>query len=346
MKPYPIHTVVSHGEPVHGDEMAGILFLQVLEPARAEVLFPGVSTAKIELWSRNDLKGMSAQEWLERGYLLLGIGGGEFDEHVDFNLPNWRENQKTCCDLVAAKLGVADSPVYYRFIREVHENDTQGGKPLHFFSDIVRAQNSGVSFVRTYMDFRVKIMRLLAEDELVHSQGKNEWNRAGRMEQFQGPAGEVQMAVIESDSNFAIPYLNSRFSGHNPQITVLWKSTGNVIVFCAKHKRKNGDSGKGVASRLNLVEVVANVRRQIMKKRCLSIGEKEIRLYGQLTGTEMFSFDPRFGAGAIFNGTRTEPGMEPIGNYMTLDEFLVAVRKGIQAIKLPERKKKTAFKKA
>ncbi len=73
-----INTIVTHGWP-HLDEVLAYFLLR----RYGENIFPGVSTARVAFWfyGGNTPNGTSADAWLRKGWLLLGVGYGPLDEH-------------------------------------------------------------------------------------------------------------------------------------------------------------------------------------------------------------------------------------------------------------------------
>ena len=101
-----IHTIITHPNP-HLDEIVAIWLLTEY----GEDLYPGISQAAIAFW--NDVyerwnKQASEEQWLGQGFLLIGIGNGQFDEHAGNG--NDQKNGDCAATLVAKHLGVDQDP--------------------------------------------------------------------------------------------------------------------------------------------------------------------------------------------------------------------------------------------
>ncbi len=328
---YPVHTLVPHQRP-HADEMAIFLMAQKLYSAQAEKLYPGISRAQIKEFNRDQLGSKSSQQWLEEGYLLVGIGNGRYDEHASMKARGkTREKPKDCAATLFAKdIGVYEQHECYRFIQHIFKNDTDGAQSLMDICSLLNLwYDFGKPFQFVYAEFCKYALLLIRNDELIHTEGKREWEAHGRIETIAGPSGtKLTMAVVQSDSNYVLPYVDSKFSGVFPDIKVLWKSTGHCLIFCTTHKRKNGATGKRIPTGLRLNKVVANIRRHVLQKRGSGYDPQSLSDYGQADNTEMIMYHPDFEA--MFNGTKTESSVVPIGDFVSLDELLEAVRKGMR----------------
>ncbi|MBI4122118.1 MAG: hypothetical protein HY461_02195 [Parcubacteria group bacterium] len=90
-----------------------------------EPVFPGVSQAKLEFiqdGGRSFTK--NGDEQLADGYLCIGVGGGELDEHEWNDRP--RQKGECATTLVTKKLGLQDKPELRELVRFVRANDTKG----------------------------------------------------------------------------------------------------------------------------------------------------------------------------------------------------------------------------
>ncbi|MBI3632091.1 MAG: hypothetical protein HY225_01450, partial [Candidatus Vogelbacteria bacterium] len=117
MDPIKIHTIVTHRQP-HWDEAVAKLLLVLF----GEAFFPGVSTAKTIFWNAGSSTpdGRPALEWEAEGYILVGVGGGRFDEHPS----KTQERKKDCAaTLVAKYLGVDNDPALKSLLDYTCETD-------------------------------------------------------------------------------------------------------------------------------------------------------------------------------------------------------------------------------
>lgn len=120
MSQITVNTVVTHTRP-HQDEICAILLLMT----QGEKKFPGISKAKIEIAGAGgeNYQGISADEFLQQGVLMLGVGGGMFDEHPGVEA----EGKKGECTstLVAKYLGIEGDPALKKILDFVHLSDSK-----------------------------------------------------------------------------------------------------------------------------------------------------------------------------------------------------------------------------
>lgn len=99
--------VITHPGP-HFEEDVGLFELREY----GDIKYPGISerikNRNILFLRENDFE-MSAEEYEEAGWLLLGVGGGKFDEHATAN-NSGRKKGKCAAILVAEDLGIEKLP--------------------------------------------------------------------------------------------------------------------------------------------------------------------------------------------------------------------------------------------
>lgn len=115
------HQRVTHLRP-HFDE-AVALWLVVREGER---MFPGASTAPIAFWPAGPRTpdGRPAEEYHREGWLLIGVGGGQYDEHP--NGMRARRHGECAATLIAKDLGVREHPRYRAVLDYALGNDASG----------------------------------------------------------------------------------------------------------------------------------------------------------------------------------------------------------------------------
>lgn len=114
-KGFPVHTIITHEHP-HIDELYAIWLLVNF----GEEKYPGVRNAGVEFCN-------SQNPTYEEGELLVGIGGGRFDEHPDGNKA--RKKNHCAATLVARDLGLLQrEPQIKQMLDYVCENDLNGAK--------------------------------------------------------------------------------------------------------------------------------------------------------------------------------------------------------------------------
>lgn len=126
-----VKAIITHLDP-HPDELAAIIF------ARSKVglqHFPGADKAPIEAWSKADPRlGRTCEEFAQEGILLIGIGGGPFDEHgTAQDLP-----KKGCAStLMAEFLGLDRVVVLQKFLKHIECNDNGQWGPFDLSTAIM-----------------------------------------------------------------------------------------------------------------------------------------------------------------------------------------------------------------
>ena len=122
---FKVKGIVTHYRP-QIDETCAIWLLRKL----GEKEFHGIREAKVQFADAGDRtpNGRPWQEWHDQGYILIGIGGGRFDEHA--NQKSARKKEHCATSLVAKALGIDDDPVFKPIIEAVVENDLRGSGSL------------------------------------------------------------------------------------------------------------------------------------------------------------------------------------------------------------------------
>jgi hypothetical protein len=112
-----IHTIASFAKP-QPDTIAAIFLLKKF----GEEHFPGVSEAALAFWA-NLPENTSAESLEQQGYILIDLGGSQFDHHTE------REGGKvTGCasELVAERLGVTQNPALKKLLAYAKRDDLEG----------------------------------------------------------------------------------------------------------------------------------------------------------------------------------------------------------------------------
>ncbi len=102
---YPIHTMITHSDPDIDDVEAIRLLLQ-----HGEEKWPGISSAKIEMSSERNAGGKTPDLLEKEGILLVGIGGGRYDEHPFEGASGLKRH--SAASLVGQDLGLDECKVH------------------------------------------------------------------------------------------------------------------------------------------------------------------------------------------------------------------------------------------
>ena len=110
----------------HTDENISDLFLEDYGQEK----FPNLKN-DIQFWKRVDYD----EDYEKIGYCLLGIGGGDFDEHRY----DGKKGRGGCCaSLVAKSLGISKRPELVEALQFVTDNDTKGKTSSFDVADMLR----------------------------------------------------------------------------------------------------------------------------------------------------------------------------------------------------------------
>lgn len=117
--------IITHVWP-HLDEIVAIRLLK----KHGNEAYPGIRDARVDYISTGlDPEGKTWQQHQEEGTLLIGIGGGPFDEHPTFDAD--RKLGESACKLVAKHLKIDTHVIYKRLIELVTEADQSGVHEFH-----------------------------------------------------------------------------------------------------------------------------------------------------------------------------------------------------------------------
>lgn len=245
--PTKIHTIVTHHEP-HPDELLAIILLRLF----GRLLFPGIETAKIIFWDSGSETPdkQSAADWLARGFLLVGVGGGLFDEHPTLDAE--RKKGDCAATLVAKYLGIFGERWLARLLDAIADEDEHAGSGILDITSISKRSYA------LHSDQPEKVMaRVMADlEDIVHSErhvwvsSKKRFDASAKVELITGADGHpIRIGVITSGDRFM-----SRYALHT--------EGGNCQILIQKHPRRGGvqifsKQGEG----LNFIEVVRLIRQ-------------------------------------------------------------------------------------
>lgn len=130
MSSQKVNTIAVHRNP-HLDEWAAIKALR----EHGDVQFPGVSKARIMIWGKTELSHLPPRVTVYNETLLVGMGGGAFDDHVC--LP-----RKECATTLVVKyLGLDKDLAVKAFANSVFQADSQINGPAHALAEEIKRLN-------------------------------------------------------------------------------------------------------------------------------------------------------------------------------------------------------------
>ena len=133
-----VKIIVVHPDP-HPDELVAILF------ARSKpglVYFPGADKAPIETWSKADERLKHPPEDLARdGHLLIGIGGGLFDEHATEHGP--MKHDGCASTLMAGLLSFDKVEQLKKLLNHIERHDNGHWGPFDLATAVMQMYDEG-----------------------------------------------------------------------------------------------------------------------------------------------------------------------------------------------------------
>lgn len=306
-----IDRIITHRQP-HLDELVAIFLLRQY----GESLFPGVRRADIEFWrpDTSSLGSRTAEDYEAEGTLLIGIGGGRFDEHAVSGKE--RVAGKCAANLVAEAIRCSRRAEVQNLIRYTSSNDLNGKVAGFELAEGVRAMN------RLYPDDPLRVWRWTNEWLRAHHAQQVQFHREARRA-FEERAQIVELTLgdqvlklvsIQTDADQVKAYAFSRFGGF-AAVVVQRNSRGNIQVFV--NKRYDLDLTPAVAA-IRLSELGARGQNPVIGAEYTEEGmladvpEWYYFLEGQM----------------LLNGSHTAPDVVPTG--LSLESVTQMVRYAIR----------------
>lgn len=290
----PINRIVTHTAP-HLDEIFAIWLLRRFGKSE----FPGVSTAPVEYWKT----GMEKRTWQEHhdsGTLLLGVGGGRFDEHP--RAGKERKEGQASASLVATALGVINEPALRSLLRYVVDNDLRGGSnPFDLATLVVllhRRYPHDPDFVINWT-LEAITARYEQQAEFLNAT-REEYQESAAVTNFRGPNGRKLKIVAINSDNLQIPaFARSKLGGY-AAVVIVRNSQGNTSIFTNKFYN------------LRLTDVARMVRweEQLLRPAGpITRNWRELEAEGTVAGAEEWFY---FKEGEmLLNGSPTHPDVPP-----------------------------------
>ena len=292
-----INEIVTHAMPVDLDELVAYLFLR----KRGEKKLPGVSTAKF----RTITAGENVNELKKRDdILLLGLGGGPFDEHGE-----GEEKTKECCATLVAKFLGLDQDFCWRKVLKyvLHTDKNLPNLTLDLAPTVVRFQRQGLGLhaVLTYVELTINAAY---EDQRGFSQTSL---LDVKEEEFTVNGRESFVAIAKGDNPDISRYM--RFFG--AAVIVVENSRGQISVMTNKEFN------------LDLRDVLRILRIWEQKKN----GKVQVEDWKTLEAEDYIPTIPQWyfhkDSNSILNGGPKRPDIS--ATKLSLDEVVSAVKIGL-----------------
>lgn len=291
-----VHTIVTHWKP-DIDEITAQWLLKKF----GQKMFPGAENARVvfvEAGSQN-YRGRTAEECEKDGILMIGVGGGRFDEHP--NGGNSRKEDECAATLVAKALGVDENPALGRILQYVARSDLKGHTQPFELAALTKDLNA------LYPDTPRRVTGRISELlEAKYHQQVAFWSNAQQaldgaitFEVFEGPSGPIKLAIARSDNPEASKFARSE-AGGGADIVIQHQTRGNTQVFI------NRKSGKGIISLRDLARMV-RIEEQKLKGSFLVRDWNLLAVEGKIEGAEEWYYHPE--GEMLLNGSLTAPNV-------------------------------------
>jgi len=308
--------ILTHERP-HLDEIAAIWLLRRFGDSR----FPGVSQAEVSfttVWKLAE-SGLSADEYERNGVLLLGVGGGRFDEHP--TLEQGRKADDCATTLVARELGVNDDPTLTKILRFVYAADVLGNSSPFDVSYMVKLLHSQYpSEPQRVMDWALFAIEARYQEQVrFFTVVKPEFDAKAKVEEVQVGQRRLRMVTIESDEDGIHKYARSEY-GARAAVVIQRRSSGNVAVLASKQ------------TGVDLKEVAKLVRMAERAAKGLAPLEDEAQLLGEgrVPGAEEWFY--HLPGQMLLNGSLTQDDVP--ATRLSLEQVAGLVRIGVDSGRL------------
>jgi hypothetical protein len=304
-------SIFTHERP-HVDEIVAIWLLRKFGEQR----FPGVGTATVSFTSIRRLAeaGLKPEDYEARGTLLLGIGGGRFDEH-----PTMDEGRKTgdcATTLVAKELGVSDDPSLAKILRFVRAADVEGNASPFDISYVVKLLHAKhPDDPHRVIEWALVAIEAKYQEQLrFFTVVKPEFDAKARVEEITVGKRRLRIVTIDSDEDGIHKYARSEY-GARAAIVIQRRSSGNVAVF--------GNKQAGV----DLREATKLIRLAEREAKGLEFASDDERLLaeGYAPGAEEWFYHKQ--GQMLLNGSLTQADVP--ATRLSLDRIAELVKIGI-----------------
>lgn len=308
--------IATHIRP-HLDEIAAIWLLRKFGDGR----FPGAGAAKVTFTTARQLaaRGGSAEQLERQGILLLGIGGGRFDEHP--TAEREKRSEECAATLVAKELGVDGDPALQKILRFVRAIDVEGSASPFDVSYLVKVMHNQLPDHPE----RVISWAMAALDAKYHEQEqflrvlKPEFEAKAQVEEIRVGNRTERLVAIQSDLENIHKYARSE-SGARAAVVIQRRSGGNVSI--------HGDKKPGVD--LNETAKLLRLAEQAAKGRIVTSDDERLTSEGQVPGAEEWFYHKR--GQMLLNGSLTAPDVPP--THLSLDQIRELVLAGFDETRL------------
>jgi hypothetical protein len=283
-----------------------------------EEKFPGIKSAEYLFWI-NIPEGKNAADLEREGYILLDMGGGVFDHHIDQN----GKKEKCMSQMVAEYLGIHKNQSIRKLLEYARRDDLLG-KGTISNDPIDRAFGlSGLvnNLNRTMPDKQEEVLKTVMPLFIAHHieekkrsedlpKEYEEKLKSGKAHAIvlETTRGQVKMAIIETDDIAMAGYLRAQRA---IDIVVQKMSSGHVNIITQQKKMFD----------LSQIAALLRVAEAEEKGIVISVSEIDLGVAGRIEGVDEWYFDNR--ARTIQNGGIRPQWTNPTRlSLMTIGEII------------------------
>jgi hypothetical protein len=243
--------IITHVWP-HLDEIVAIRLLK----KHGEQKFPGISQAKVVFSGTGvNPEDKTWQQHMDEGTLVIGIGGGPFDEHP--TMEEERKHGKSACQLVAEALNLQAHPIYRRLIELVTEADQMGVHEFH----IANRLKTNYRLNPDHPEIGIKMVNDILDDweheQQLFVDGRVEIQKLMKTDAYKTatlPDGrKLGIIVVQNTNNYK---MSAAARSLRIPIIIQQQPKGNVQIFC--DSERNNFSMKKVAAKIRIAECLAS----------------------------------------------------------------------------------------
>jgi len=306
--------IVTHRFP-HLDEVAAIWLLKKF----GEEVFPGVAEAPVEYLANGGETpdGRNAEEYEREGTLLIGVGGGRFDEHPRANGNGEKKENECAATLVAEALGIAGDPALEQILKNILKTDLKGGSQILDLATLVKLlhqqcpERPDLVMEWTFVGLEAKYQ----EQRRFWGATKEEFQRSAQVKKMQGPNGEPVNVVIAQSDNEQMGQFARSPHGANAAVVIQKRANGQVQIFTSKKQ------GVCIEDAVRIIRI----EEQSVKDEWKTTDWKDLVAEGKVAGAEEWYYHKE--GRMLLNGSTTATDVPP--TKLSLEDITRAVEIGL-----------------
>lgn len=291
-----VKIIATHLRP-HFDEIAGIWLLKKLGAEK----FPGIEDAEIQYWGEQDIQ-KTAQEYEKEEILLVGMGGGRFDEHGTREKAAKKEDCATT--LVAKTLGLEEDPLLGGLIRFALHTDINSSNPFDLAWSVQTLNHKWPdNSEKVYEQITPILDAYYEKQKEFFNETKEEFEKKAQIEELLVGPKKLNLVTITSDDKQVAKFARSAH-GCEAAVVIQKGSNGNVQIFTNK---RFGLSFSDVVVMVRIEEQRVKGRMSLRKPGNMSVAEyyEYLTREGVIHEAEEWFFHKEIQA--LLNGSLTKP---------------------------------------